>query len=122
MNNRSCDGEAGHGSLAGFETGKWSEHATLRVSGEVDIATEPTFRRALDAVIAEAHSPAVVDLSQVTFIDARGRSAQICDRRAVFGTEITLVLLDPSPSVRPLLEMTGLDEHFDIESSEAEQR
>jgi anti-sigma B factor antagonist len=102
--------------------GSWSEQATLRVSGEVDIATEPTFRRALDAVIAEAHSPAVVDLSQVTFIDARGLSALLAARREVSGTEVTLVLLDPSPSVRRLLEITGLTNHFDIESSEGEQR
>jgi anti-sigma B factor antagonist len=114
--------ETRYGQPASFEMESRSERATLRVSGEIDVATEPAFRRALDAVVTEAHSPAVVDLSRVTFIDARGLSALVAKRQEVSGTDVTLVLLDPSPWVRRLLETTGLDQSFDIESSEGEQR
>ncbi len=119
---RAVDDETDQAPAARFELGQWRNQATLRVSGEVDVASVHTFRDALDAIISEAHSPAVVDLSRVTFIDARGVSALVAAHRQVSGTEVTLVLLDPAPSVRRLLEITGLDEHFTVESSGAEKR
>jgi anti-sigma B factor antagonist len=108
--------------LATYEMGNWGENAALLVSGEIDVATVLTFRDALAAVITTAHSPAVVDLSRVTFIDASGISALVAARQAVTDTDVTLVLLDPSTPVRRLLEVVGLDEHFDIVSSDGERR
>ncbi len=64
--------------------------ATLHVSGEIDLATAPALRAELRTLIAEAHSPGIVNLSAVTFMDASGLSALLQARRAVRGTEVTL--------------------------------
>ena len=87
---------------------------TLVVSGEIDVATAPRLRHELRMLIAEAHSPAVVDLSRVTFLDATGLSALVGARNDVHGTDVSLVLLNPSPPTRRVLEITGLDSHFDV--------
>ena len=87
---------------------------TLALSGEIDIATAPGLRRELETLIAEAHSPAVVDLSAVTFIDASGLSALVAAKRSVAHTDVDIVLLDPSATCLRILEVTGLDGAFEI--------
>ena len=87
---------------------------TLGVSGEIDLATAPSLRRELETLIAEAHSPAIVDLSAVTFIDASGLSELVAAKRTVAHTDVDIVLVDPSPTCRRILEITGLDRTFEI--------
>ena len=70
--------------------------------------------RELIALAADAHSPALIDLSAVTFLDASGLSALITARRSVEGTDVTLVLLNPSLRCRRVLEITRVDEIFEI--------
>ena len=87
---------------------------TLAVSGEVDLATAPGLRRELETLIAEAHSPAGLDLSAVTFIDASGLSELVTAKRKVAHTDVEFVLVDPSAPCRRILEVTGLDQEFEI--------
>lgn len=87
---------------------------TLAVSGEIDISTAPGLRRQLDTLIAEAHSPAVIDLSAVTFIDASGLSELVAARCKVAHTDVEIVLVDPSALCRRIFEVTGLDRAFEI--------
>jgi anti-sigma B factor antagonist len=44
----------------------------IRVRGEVDMATSPLLRRALDECIASDPDRVIVEMSEVTFIDATG--------------------------------------------------
>ena len=90
---------------------------TLAVSGDIDLSTAPSLRRELDRLIAEAHSPAVVDLSAVTFIDASGISELVAARRRVTDNDVEIVLVDPSAPCRRILEVTGLDRAFEIVES-----
>jgi anti-sigma B factor antagonist len=87
---------------------------TLTVTGEIDLATATRLEAELDAVIAEAHSPADVDLSGVTFIDSSGLHALIRAQKHVTGTEVRLVLVNPSRACRQVLEVTNTTELFDI--------
>jgi anti-sigma B factor antagonist len=48
--------------------------ATVTVVGEIDLATAPEFRRALDAA-ASTHSAIEVDLRGVTYLDSTGVDA-----------------------------------------------
>jgi anti-anti-sigma factor len=43
----------------------------LRVKGEIDLATAEQFRASIGEALSE-HSPVVVDMADVTFIDASG--------------------------------------------------
>lgn len=98
----------------GFERADRPAGRTLVVSGDVDLATGPQFRIQLDALIAEAHSPAFVDLAAVTFFDSSGLAALLAARQAAEGTDVTLVLVNPSPLARRVLEITGVDALFEI--------
>ena len=90
---------------------------TLALSGEIDIATAKGLRRELESLIAGAHSPAVLDLSEVTFIDAAGLSELVAARRKVAHTDVEIVLVEPSEACRRVLEVTGLDRAFTIVTS-----
>ena len=48
--------------------------ATLAVTGEIDLATAPDFRRALDAA-ARTHPAIEIDLRGVTYLDSAGVDA-----------------------------------------------
>jgi anti-anti-sigma factor len=98
----------------GFEREDRPAGRTLLVSGEIDLVTAPRFRAQLEALIAEAHSPAFVDLSGVTFFDSSGLAALLAARRAAERTDVTLVLVNPSPLTERVLEITGVDELFEI--------
>ena len=87
---------------------------TLTVSGDIDLATAPSLGRELETVIAEAHSPAAIDLSAVTFIDASGLSELVAAKRRVAHTDVEIVLVDPSAPCRRILELTGLDRAFEV--------
>jgi anti-sigma B factor antagonist len=90
---------------------------TLAVSGEIDMATAPSLRREIETLIAQAHSPAVLDLSAVTFIDASGLSELVAAKRKVAHTDVEIVLADPSAACRRILEATGLHCAFEIETT-----
>lgn len=46
--------------------------AVLRVAGEIDLATAPTLREALQMVLEHRTGPVVVDLCEVAFMDSTG--------------------------------------------------
>ena len=99
---------------ASFERCERHGHSTLVVSGEIDLATAAMFRQELIAAAGDAHSPALVDLSAVTFLDSSGLNALVAARRSLEGTDVSLVLLNPSPICRRVLEVTGTDQVFEI--------
>jgi anti-anti-sigma factor len=83
------------------------ETVLLRPTGELDVATSPELKRALDGV-AGTHCTIVVDLSGVTFADCAGLRPL---RRAIRegGDEITSVrCFAARPRVERVLRMTGL--------------
>lgn len=83
-----------------------SEHAgsTLTISGELDIGTVDRFL--LDATTAaEAGELATVDLGGLKFVDSTGLRALTTVR----GKWPKVEFVNPSPSLRRLVELTGLD-------------
>jgi anti-sigma B factor antagonist len=106
----------------GFEREERPAGRTLVVSGEIDIATAPRFRAQLEALIAEAHSPALVDLSAVTFFDSSGLAALLAVRKAAERTDVVLVLVNPAPLARRVLEVTAVDGLFEIRDDSASRR
>jgi anti-anti-sigma factor len=76
------------------------------VTGELDVSTMGVF----DAALAAAHDgdgAVVLDLSRVTFIDSSGLRSLIHLGRSLRGGG--LILRDPQPRVRHVLEERGLD-------------
>lgn len=86
-----------------------SSTRVVRAYGEIDLATAPRLRDRLTEIL-HRHGPHVIlDLSGITFCDSSGLAAMLgtARRAELLGGE--LVLASPSPHLRKILELTGLD-------------
>lgn len=86
----------------------------LVVMGEIDMSTAPAFSDELDVAVASAHSPAYIDLSEVSFMDSSGLNVLINASRAAHLAGVQLVLIAPAAGVRKLLALTDMLPHFEI--------
>jgi anti-anti-sigma factor len=88
----------------------------MTVAGELDDLGAPELRKTfLDAV--RRHRPAAVEmnLAGVTFLDSAGiRSLVLCQADAR-QNDYRLTLVDTTPSIRQVLEICGLLDHFHLE-------
>jgi anti-anti-sigma factor len=85
---------------------------TVRVVGDVDLATAPELDAALAAAVASGEPCVHVDLGGVTFYGSEGvRSlVDLLARASRAGREVAIV--EASPVVRRVLEVVGLDERI----------
>ncbi len=91
--------------MLGLSVERVSDRAFV-AAGELDLSTADRF----DSVMARAKGnadPILLDLSGVTFIDSSGIRSLI--RLGLLLRETGLILRDPSPRVRQILELRGLD-------------
>jgi len=87
---------------------------TLVVHGELDLATVDGLRDQLSAVMLEAHSPAYVDLSGVTFLDSSSIAVLVDAHRLAPTHGSELVIVAPSPACRRVFDILGLDDVLNI--------
>jgi len=86
-----------------------AEDGRLRVSGEVDLATWDTFRAALDgAVDGAAGGAVVVDLGELSFLDAGGVSILLGAWRAARGRGGDLRVENATGTVAAVLRVLDL--------------
>jgi anti-sigma B factor antagonist len=85
--------------------------ATVAVSGDVDIANADALKAAVASVAADMPERLVFDLSELRFIDSAGIAVLL------FATECgaPVAVLNPSPAVRRIVELTGLTAVLKIE-------
>jgi anti-sigma B factor antagonist len=86
----------------------------LTLRGELDVATVPRFRAALDEALAEGVSGIVVDLREVTFIDSTGVATLLNALRRVVRGEGRLALACNNPTVLRVFQVTRTDSTFAI--------
>lgn len=77
----------------------------LRLAGEVDLAEVGAVRRAALAAAACGHD-LVVDLAEVTFVDACGLSTLVAVRRVAHAAGLRCHLVEPSRAVRKVAALT----------------
>jgi anti-anti-sigma factor len=87
-----------------------SQGVELAVTGELDSVTAASLRAALDAVVLDR--VVAVNATAITFIDSSGLHALLDADRAIHTAGGRFYLLDPSPAVRRILVLCGLDDHF----------
>src|SRR3954452_24044085 len=88
----------------------FAEGPALTLRGEVDAAAAPDLRTGLQQLVTDAHSSVFVDLSRVTFMDSSGVAALV-DASETAATEGSLVMVDPSPPCRLVLDALGLHDY-----------
>ena len=92
------------------ETESVDEMRAVNVWGELDQATAPKLRKAIeDADGAEDRSAVFVDLSDCEFIDSTGLSLLVETQRRLAGEARGFGVCCPRAEVKRLLELTGID-------------
>lgn len=92
----------------------------LGVRGEVDLATAPELGALVDAVIGQGYQSVVLDMAELTFMDASGLRviAGGVSRLRPSGGEV--VLRSPPPFVQRILDITRLTEVVRLEREPVE--
>ena len=88
----------------------------LKLGGELDISTSPDLQDAL-AELTDAPRRVAVDLSDLEFIDSTGLAALLGAHKDLMEHGGTLELRHPSRMVVNLVQITGLDDVFEIRLS-----
>jgi len=83
------------------------EAVWLAVAGEIDVASVPQVREALDAGCATDAPTVVLDLGAVTFIDSSGIGALIEIHRRLQAQRRQLTISHLNPSVLKVLQISG---------------
>jgi anti-anti-sigma factor len=95
-----------------------SESMLVRLVGEVNLASVPRLWSNLRAM-REDHLNVIVDLKAILGIDATGMQALLDAHQLFIQCGQRLVLAEPSPMVRTLLENTGFEKAMPICASVA---
>jgi len=91
------------------------ETRVVALRGELDIATVPRFREALNGPIEDESVNCIcIDLVEVTFIDSNGLMTLLNALRRMVRRDAKLVLACSNPTVLRLFEATRTDATFDI--------
>ena len=110
-------GERGRG-RSGWVSPRSSREPINRVSRRSWWSARSTSRRAapfadrLAELIRDARSPAIVDLSGVTFFDSSGINVLVRASASAEAAGVDLILQAPSRQVVTVLNLTGLGDHF----------
>ena len=94
-------------------------YVLVTVAGEIDIATVPALHERLRLLAAPGRA-VVVDLDQVTFIDAAGLGALAGAARQAAAHQASLSVVCAGRQTRRLFGMTGLDRTIPLARTLAE--
>ncbi|MDQ3898550.1 MAG: STAS domain-containing protein [Actinomycetota bacterium] len=83
--------------------------ATVEISGELDMSTAPELSRSLSEVLDRHPREVTVDLGRLAFIDSTGLTLLVRTSNSLKQHDGALRLTRPTPPVRRVLEIVGLD-------------
>ena len=92
-----------------------ADAVVVHVAGEVDIVTAPVLQRHLDPALTGDRALVVIDLEEVTFLDARGVAVLVRARQRVVDRAGRLVIRRPPPLVRRVLDLADQLDRLDVE-------
>jgi len=98
--------------MAGLKTETLHGGATLRVHGEIDLASVDTLGEAIGALRSSGSKRLVLDLGEVTFMDSSGLRFLVNVDAAMRDASTELLLGPISDAVAKLLDVSGLKSHF----------
>jgi anti-sigma B factor antagonist len=85
----------------------------VRATGEVDLATSPQLREALDRTIASGTPIVRLDMTGVTFLDSSGISVLVDAQQRLQEVSGQLVLHGVGDHIKRVLEISGLGSFFE---------
>lgn len=90
----------------------------IELEGEVDVYTAPQLKQQMISLLDAGAKQMVVDLTQVEYLDSTALGVLIGGLKRMRERDGNLSLVCPSPRIRRVFEITGLDKIFDIYNSE----
>jgi anti-sigma B factor antagonist len=90
---------------------RWS---TIRIDGEIDMNTVDVFADAAQQALRLSPLRLVVDVSGIDFLGVAGLRVLLQMREQAEAAATDLVLLEPSPNVRYMMDVTGTTELFRV--------
>lgn len=90
------------------------QRVVLTLTGDLDVHNAPLARDLIAATLGQGRATLVLDLSAVSFADSSGLGVLVGALKAARVAGCSLVLQAPSPRLRHLLAVTGLNRVFDI--------
>jgi anti-anti-sigma factor len=87
---------------------------TVRLGGELDMASVPAIKTEIESHLADRVSTAVFDLGSLTFMDSSGITLLVQLSNQADHVEVR----NPTPTVRRVLEATGLLKRFGLEDED----
>lgn len=103
-------------------TAKEHDMCVVTVSGEVDVYTSPTLKKALLDASDDACRVLVVDMDRVGFIDSSGLGVLVGALRRVKESDGDLRVVCSKDNVVKIFRITGLDKVFPMFATLAEAR
>ena len=86
---------------------------TVRVSGEIDIATAPRLQACLASLTDQ--TLVAVDLTEVPFIESSGIAVLIAEHKRRVASGRQLVITGSSPLTLRVFELTGVDQVLNLD-------
>lgn len=99
---------------------KENDLVLIRLQGRLDSEGSANLQRQLSTVDPAQHTLWILDMSHVDFVDSAGLVALIAALNRAIQNKCRLVLSNLHPSVRLILDITQLDQVFEIVDSHAE--
>ena len=93
-----------------------TEGETLNITGvkELGAANSQSFRDQVRTAMTDIHKNIEIDLSQTMFVDSCGLGALISLHKTTCSRRGIVRLLNPTPPVQQILELTRMHRIFDI--------
>ncbi len=84
---------------------------TVAPDGDISLETIPVLREVLRNVVESHHNGRIdVDLTSVNFLDSSGIGVLVAAKRAAASHGTDLMLTEPSPMIRMVLQIANLEE------------
>ena len=96
-----------------------SEHAVVKLAGELDTSTVGQLYEELSQLTREGVRHLIIDVAELDFVDSTGLSAIIAAHKRAEASGGELIVLSPSHNMRRLFEVTGIDNYLNIRPSKA---
>ncbi|MGV3775055.1 MAG: STAS domain-containing protein [Verrucomicrobiales bacterium] len=89
---------------------------TINISGikELGAANSQNFRDQIKGAMSDVHRNIQIDLSETMFVDSCGLGALISLHKTTCGRNGTVRLVNPTPPVQQILELTRMHRIFEI--------
>ena len=92
----------------------------IELEGEVDVYTAPQLKQQMISMLEGGARELIVNLTKVDYLDSTALGVLIGGLKRMREREGNMVLICPSPRIRRVFEITGLDKIFDIYNTEQE--